>query len=73
MKRNIEIVLGIFCIFAAFYNFDFYNTNQQIVSALLFNTGVLTLSKNEKLNGLLRLTSVGLAVWLLIRIWLYGN
>lgn len=73
MKRKIEIIMAIICIAAAFYNFDIYNTNQQIVSALLFITGVMTLSTNEKLNRVLRFSSVGLAIWLLIRIWLYGN
>lgn len=73
MKRKIEIAMAIFCIIAAFYNFDFYNTNQQIVSGLLFLTGVLTLSTNKKLNRVLRMVNVGLAIWLLIRILLYGN
>jgi len=73
MKRKIEIAMAIVCIIAAFYNFDFYNTNQQIVSAMLLLTGVMTLSTNEKLNRVLRFSSVGLAIWLLIRIWLYGN
>lgn len=73
MKRKIEIIMAIICIIAAFYNFDIYNTNQQIVSALLLVTGVMTLSTNEKLNKILRFSSVGLAIWLLIRIWLYGN
>lgn len=65
--------MAIFCIIAAFYNFDFYNRNQQIVSALLLLTGVLTLSTNEKLNRVLRMINIGLAIWLLIRILLYGN
>lgn len=73
MKRKIEIVLAIVCIIAAFYNLDFYNPNQMIVSVLLFVTGVLTLSTNEKLNKILRLTAVGLAILLIIRILLYGN
>ncbi|CAN5839646.1 hypothetical protein BH20ACI4_BH20ACI4_26880 [soil metagenome] len=73
MKRKIEIVLAIICIIAAFYNFDFYNPNQCIVSVLLFVTGVLTLSTNEKLNKVLRLAAVGLAVLLIIRILIYGN
>ena len=73
MKRKIEIAMAIVCIIAAVYSFDIYNINQQIVSALLLVTGVMTLSTNEKLNKILRLSSVGLAIWLLIRIWLYGN
>lgn len=73
MKRKIEIVLAVICIIAAFYNFDLYNINQCIVSVLLFVTGVLTLSKNEKLNKYLRLAAVGLAILLIIRILLYGN
>lgn len=73
MKRNIEIVMAIICIIAAVYNFDFYNTNRQIVSGMLLLTGVLTLSTNQKLNGFLRFANIGLAIWLLIRIWLYGN
>lgn len=73
MKRKIEIILAIVCIIAAFYNFDFYNINQCIVSVLLFITGVLTLSRNEKLNKYLRFAAVGLAIFLMIRILLYGN
>jgi hypothetical protein len=73
MKRKIEIVLAVICIIAAFYNFDLYNINQFIVSVLLFVTGVLTLSKNEKLNKVLRMSAVGLAILLIIRILLYGN
>lgn len=73
MKRNIEIIMAIVCIIAAFYNFDFYNTNQQIVSGMLLLTGILTLSTDQKLNKFLRFANVGLAIWLLIRIWLYGN
>lgn len=65
--------MAIVCIIAAFYNFDVYNTNQQIVSGMLLLTGILTLSTNHKLNRILRFANVGLAIWLLIRIWLYGN
>lgn len=65
--------MAIICIIAAFYNFDYYNPNQCIVSVLLFVTGVMTLSTNEKLNRILRFASVGLTVWLIIRILLYGN
>lgn len=65
--------MAIVCIIAAVYNFDIYNTNQQIVSALLLITGIMTLSTNEKLNKILRFSSVGLAIWLLVRIWFYGN
>ncbi len=65
--------MAIICIIAAFYNFDYYNPNQCIVSVLLFVTGVMTLSTNEKLNRILRFASVGLTIWLIIRILLYGN
>ena len=65
--------MAIVCIIAAFYNFDRYNFNQCIVSVLLFVTGVMTLSKNEKLNKYLRWASVGLTILLIIRILLYGN
>ncbi len=44
MLRKIEIIMAIVCIIAAFYNFDPDNTNQCIVSVLLFVTGILTLS-----------------------------
>ena len=70
--RKIEIILAVVCIAAAFYNFDLHNVNQCIVSVLLFLTGVLTLSKNEKLNKILRMSAVALAVLLIIRILLYG-
>ncbi len=73
MKRKIEIILAIVCIIAAFYNFDPYNVNQCIVSVLLLVTGVMTLSKNEKLNKYLRWSAVGLAIFLIIRILIYGN
>ena len=73
MRRKIEIIMAIACIIAAFYNFDFYNINQCIVSVLLFITGVMTLSRNEELNKYLRWSSVGLAIFLLIRILIYGR
>ena len=70
--RKIEIIMAIICIIAAFYNFDLYNANQCIVSVLLFITGVMTLSTNEKLNRVLRFSAVGLSILLIIRILVYG-
>ena len=70
--RKIEIIMAIICIIAAFYNFDLYNVNQCIVSVLLFITGVMTLSTNEKLNKSQRFSAVGLTILRIIRILIYG-
>ena len=70
--KLIENILGIVCIIAAIYNFDFYDLNRSIVSALLFMTGVRTLSRNEKLNEVLKNVSIGLAVFLIMKILISG-
>jgi len=67
-----ETILGIICIIIAIYNFDFYDLNRSIVSVLLFMTGVRTLSRNEKLNEILRNASIFLAVFLLMKILITG-
>jgi hypothetical protein len=72
MREKIEKILGIVCIILAVYSFDRHNANQCIVSVLLLATGILTLSKNEKLKKYLRLAAAGLAILLMIRLWLYG-
>ena len=67
-----EIILAVVCIFIAIYNFDFYSLNHSIVSILLFMQAVMLLSRNRKLNNLLRNASVALAVFLLMKILISG-
>ena len=63
-----ETILAVVCIFIAIYNFDFYNLNRSIISVLLFMQAVMLLSRNKKLNKLLRNASVALAVFLIMKI-----
>ncbi|HEY0457669.1 MAG TPA: hypothetical protein VGC97_00880 [Pyrinomonadaceae bacterium] len=67
-----EMILAVVCIFIAIYNFDFYSLNRSIVSVLLFMQAVMLLSRNRKLNNLLRNASVALAVFLLMKILISG-
>lgn len=65
-----EIILAIICVFIAIYNFDLYSLNHSIVSILLFMQAVMLVSRNKKLNKILRNVSVGLAVFLIMKILL---
>lgn len=65
-------ILGIITILIAIYNFDVYNFNRSIVAILLFLSGVLSLSLNEKLNRIVRNTAVVLAVFLIMKILIVG-
>jgi hypothetical protein len=67
-----ETILAVVCIFIAIYNFDFYNLNRSIISILLFMQAVMILSRNKKLNKILRNASVGLAVFLIMKILITG-
>jgi hypothetical protein len=67
-----ETILAVVCIFIAIYNFDFYNLNRSIISVLLFMQAVMLLSRNKKLNKLLRNASVALAVFLIMKILITG-
>jgi len=65
-----ETIIAVICIFIAIYNFDLYSLNHTIVSILLFLQAVMLLSRNKKLNRILRNASVALAVFLLVKILL---
>lgn len=67
-----ETILAVICIFIAIYNFDFYSLNHSIVSVLLFLQAVMLLSRNMKLKETLRNISVGLAIFLLMKILITG-
>ncbi len=67
-----EMILAVICIFIAIYNFDLYNFNRSVVSILLLMTAVLTLSRNEKLNKILRNATVFLAIFLIMKILITG-
>ena len=65
-----ETILAVICIFIAIYNFDIYNFNRSVVSILLLMTAVLTLSRNQKLNKILRNATVFLAIFLIMKIFI---
>lgn len=67
-----ETILAVICIFIAIYNFDIYNFNRSVVSILLLMTAVLTLSRNRKLNKILRNATIFLAVFLIMKILITG-
>ena len=67
-----ETIIAVICICIAIYNLDFYNLNRSIISILLFMQAVMLLSRNQKLNKILRNASVGLAIFLLMKILLSG-
>ncbi len=70
--KLIEVILALFCIFAAFYDLDIHNFNRCIVSVLLLMTAFLTLSKNEKLKSYVRNVSIFLAIFLIMKILIIG-
>ncbi|MCD9184796.1 MAG: hypothetical protein LUM44_00065 [Pyrinomonadaceae bacterium] len=70
--KLIEILLALFCIFAAIYNFDLYDFNRCIVSILLLLTAVLTLSQNEKIKSFARNFAVALTIFLIMKILITG-
>lgn len=67
-----ETILGVITIIIAIYNFDLDSFNRCIVSILLFMTGVLTLSRNEKLNKIIRNAAVALTIFLIMKILITG-
>jgi hypothetical protein len=67
-----ETILAVVCIFIAIYNFDFYNLNRCIVSVLLLMQAGMILLPDEKLKKILRTASVGLAIFLIIKILISG-
>lgn len=70
--KIIEILLAVFCIFVAIYNFDLYDFNRCIVSILLFLTAVLTLSQNKKIKSFARNFAVALTIFLIMKILITG-
>ena len=67
-----ETILAVIAIFIAIYNFDIYSFNRSMVSILLLMQAVMTLSRNQKLNKLLRNASVFLAIFLIMKILITG-
>jgi hypothetical protein len=65
-------ILAIILILAAIYSFDLHNFNSWIVSTLLFMSAILELSKNKKLNRLIRKTALLLTIFLLLKLLLIG-
>jgi len=63
-----EIIIALVCIFIAIYNFDLYSLNRSIISILLFIQAIMLVSRNKKLNKILRNASVALAVFLIMKI-----
>ena len=67
-----EIIIALVCIFIAIYNFDLYSLNRSIISILLFIQAIMLVSRNKKLNKILRNASVALAVFLIMKILIGG-
>ena len=70
--KLLETILAVICIFIAIYNFDFYNFNRSIVSILLFMSSILVLSRNKKLNKIIRNVTGALAIFLIMKILITG-
>jgi hypothetical protein len=70
--KLLGIVLGIIAILIAIDNFDIYNFNRMIVSILLFMSGILTLSRNEKLKERIRITAVALVIFVIMKLLITG-
>ncbi|HEY8563607.1 MAG TPA: hypothetical protein VIL74_24725 [Pyrinomonadaceae bacterium] len=66
--KLLETILAVACIIIAIYNFDFYNLNRTIVSILLLMQAGMILVPDEKVKKFLRHASVGLAVFLIMKI-----
>ena len=67
-----EVIIAVICVFIAIYNFDLYDLNRSIISILLFMQAAMLVSRNKKLNKILRNVSVGLAVFLIMKILIGG-
>ena len=67
-----ETILAVIAIFIAIYNFDLDSFNRSIVSVLLFMSAILTLSRNKKLNNIIRNAAVALAIFLIMKILITG-
>ena len=67
-----ETILAVIAIFIAIYNFDLDSFNRCIVSILLFMSAILTLSRNKKLNKIIRNATVALAIFLIMKILITG-
>ena len=63
-----ETILAVVCIFIAIYNFDFYNLNRSIISVLLLMQAGMILLPDEKIKKFLRNASIGLAIFLIMKI-----
>jgi hypothetical protein len=70
--KLLGIVLGIIAILIAIDNFDIYNFNRMIVSILLSMSGILTLSRNEKLKEKIRITAVALVIFVIMKLLITG-
>lgn len=70
--KLLEFILAIICIFIAIYNFDLYNSTRLIVSILLLMQAGMILLPNNKIKEFLRNASVGLAIFLIMKILITG-
>jgi hypothetical protein len=66
--KLLEIILALICVFIAIYNFNIYEFNRMIVSILLFMQAIMFVSRNRKLNKIIRNISVFLAIFLIMKI-----
>lgn len=70
--RILEIILAAAAVFAAIYNFDWYDFNRCIVSVLLLISAYLTVSNNKKAKETVRKTALVLAVILVLKTLFVG-
>lgn len=70
--KPFNVIIAIVCVVIAIYNFDFYNPNRLIIAVLLFMQAVLLVSRNRKLNRILRNVSVFLAIFLIFKLLMGG-
>lgn len=66
----VKIFLAFVLCIVALYNFDIYNLDRCIVALLLLMQAVMLVSRNRKLNDLMRNVSVFLAIFLIFKILL---
>jgi hypothetical protein len=66
--KVIEVILVIFLVSVAIYNFEFYDFNKWLVSILLLLSAAGLIFKNSEFSSFVRKTSLIIVVFLVVKI-----